>query len=1619
MSLCVPRAMELSKGKGKAICVAKGKKSMLNGDLERTVTFLREKNVGVVIRDERELNQIRMHGEKAKEKAISGGKENAAPKVAPNDNVRSKAQCLRRERERARECIQPRWPASFSSLTPSRRRLACLEGGMTSTSIEIPTNIPKRAMVSHAFESSSVVVLPKTPNLRDYSSSARTPITVDSMLCHHEPQACQHSIPHIEDSVAMPSIAMDEPEMCHPSMPPRNLEEEFLAVATAHAQLLDKELLAMPGTSLAPIHRLPPGNQSIDDELEDESTNIGVDPQANRYLNRHYLGKIKLPSLIAPPLALQELYDGNDERSKSFRHHTREYNATNAFTSLGAKLDTRVLNGRGPLSFTIHGELRHRTGSLLPQPGHEAIYSQLYIYDPESALNARNNRNLHLRRDVLKTIQDCLLTFNPFPEKFLRAFEILNQSESVGQNLPAYLHYSSSTDCRRYNLPTADEIAIILPGDGTEKSGMRDIVLHLRGNNGFMRVNECHPAYLPLHYVLLFPRGELGWEPEMRHWDVQSKQYTDKRLTQMEFYSFRLFQRNSEYSTILRAGKLFQEFIVDAWAATEQNRLNFHRLNQGKIRSELYQDLADIGPDGLGPGQVGKRIILPSSFPGCPRYMFQIFQDSMAITRHNQHPDIFLTMTVNPNWPEITEALLPHQKAVDRPDLVARVFELKRKCLMNEIKKKQVFGKIVGYVYTIEYQKRGLPHMHLLLFLEGPDKIHTCAQVDKVVCAEFPDPIKDPSLFDTVKGCMVHGPCGARNPQAACMENGKCTKKYPKAFLETTTMDQDGYPIYRRRSDGRVYIVRGHPVDNRDVVPYNAYLSRLFNCHINVEVCAGMRCVKYIHKYIYKGNDRATMVLGPIDEIKEYLDARYIGPVEAAWRLFGYSMHEEIPTVVRLALHLPGKHNSLFNTEESMHDIVARAEQEITTLTGFFAYCQANEYARAFTYQEFPQHFVWIKSEKRWKPRERGFAIGRMYFVSPNAGEIFYLSLLLSVVRGPESYECLRTVNNILHDTFKSACIARGLLEDDEEWVQCLEEAAIMKTGYQLRRLFCVILTQCSPSQPAALWDKFAMHICDDLSCKIQALFFIPNPTAAQIEDYGLYLLDELLQESGKNLKDFPPMQLPIGNWSVVVGNRLILEHQQLISDAQHLDVNINVESLNEEQRAAYTAIITSVFENKGTTFFLNGGAGTGKTFLYNTVATKCRSLGHVVVSVASSGIASLLLVGGRTAHSTFSIPLDVLEDSFCSFSKQSLQAELFRKTRLIIWDEVPMQHRYCVEAVDRTLQDICDNNKPFGGITVVLGGDFRQILPVIPKGVREQIVGASLRRSLLWNGMHILTLSLNMRLNSTDLANSNFAEFLNEIGTNPEEVVELPSTIQKCESVSELLFTVYPQLDVVGTITPTFLNERTILSARNDDVSAINLAALNVFPGDTTTYFAADKMSFDDAHDRSITNRYPNEYLNSLNPSGLPPFKLDLKVGCPIMLLRNIAPKAGLCNGTRLMIVNCANRIIEAQILIGDKFGDLVFIPRISLTPSSSEMHFEMTRRQFPIRLAYAMTINKSQGQSVNFVGIDLRTPVFSHGQLYVALSRCTSGDRISVLLSNDASCSTTNIVYPEVLLQ
>ncbi|PIA64508.1 hypothetical protein AQUCO_00100173v1 [Aquilegia coerulea] len=255
------------------------------------------------------------------------------------------------------------------------------------------------------------------------------------------------------------------------------------------------------------------------------------------------------------------------------------------------------------------------------------------------------------------------------------------------------------------------------------------------------------------------------------------------------------------------------------------------------------------------------------------------------------------------------------------------------------------------------------------------------------------------------------------------------------------------------------------------------------------------------------------------------------------------------------------------------------------------------------------------------------------------------------------------------------------------------------------------------------------------------------------------------------------------------------------------------------------------------------------------------------------------------------------------------------------------------------------------------------------------------------------------------------------KVGTFPDENLILPEAIQQCSNTHDLLSVVYPDLHVEGTATPSFLQDRTILAPRNDDVKQINAIALEIFPGNFVDYLAADKTIEREGDLPHEILSYTTDTLNSLDPSSLPPFRLRLKVGSPIMLLRNIAPKDGLCNGTRLIVEKFASKVIEARILTGPKANQPVFIPRITLSPSA-ELPIPMSRRQFPVRLAFAMTINKSQGQSVHFVGIDLQVPVFSHGQLYVALSRCTSAAKIFVILPSTAINCTTNIVYPEVLL-
>ncbi|CEP13636.1 hypothetical protein [Parasitella parasitica] len=335
------------------------------------------------------------------------------------------------------------------------------------------------------------------------------------------------------------------------------------------------------------------------------------------------------------------------------------------------------------------------------------------------------------------------------------------------------------------------------------------------------------------------------------------------------------------------------------------------------------------------------------------------------------------------------------------------------------------------------------------------------------------------------------------------------------------------------------------------------------------------------------------------------------------------------------------------------------------------------------------------------------------------------------------------------------------------------------------------------------------------------------------------------------------------------------------------------------------------------------------------------------------------------------------------------------------------MQHRHCFEAVDRTFRDLCtvDDNTLFGGIPVVLGGDFAQIPPVVPLDGRPETVQASLIMSTkIWPKLRKLFLVENMRL-------SNSSELDKQRGS-----IQLPPFLKKTTDVEMFIEDIYPKQVLQSPIqNSVFFKERAILCSKNTTVEETNAKVLRNVAGDIVTLFSTDTVQSDITG--SSMGDVPEEYLHSLTPSGLPPSKLELKVGLPIMLLRNLNPERGLCNGTRCIIHQIGQYVLKVKVL-GSESNEMELIPRFTLSTLPDQLPFVLTKKQFPVKLCFAMTINKSQGQSLKKVAVDLREPVFTHGQLYVSLSRATSADGVSLLFSEQNSLLTTeNVVYPEVL--
>lgn len=637
-----------------------------------------------------------------------------------------------------------------------------------------------------------------------------------------------------------------------------------------------------------------------------------------------------------------------------------------AFISFGANF--KPFKANGPKTMIMHGQVYYDVVSLDPVQTTNRSHAQLYVIDTKEANENRlgHVRNSKCDKKIVTEISDTLQKINPFIGTFKTGYEFLKDSEGRQESMLMWLVKDKNKDKRRYNLPTANEIAFVFTSaDGLAPSD-RDICICLRKNNQMKKISYLNENLDPFSYPIFFPRGELGWTPGIGQ-------------SLLQFYQNKLSIRKDIFNPLLHGGMLTQQFIIDVYLRIEASRLDWYRKeSQRNIRVELYSGLADYVNGLAEPNtRCGKMVILPSSFQGGPRFMQQLFQDFMVIVRDFGKPDLFVTYTFNPNCREIKENLLPGEIVADRPDLVSRIFYLKVQELLEDLTKRHVLGKMIAFMAVVEWQKRGLPHLHFLGILEN--KLRTAADIDSIISAELPCKEKFPRLHKIVSTQMMHNPCGELDPNARCMDEGKCSKRFPKAFRQETVMLPNSFPEYRRQMGTTVVKVdtrrNQHILDNRFVVPYNPALALKFNSHVNIECSASLKSVKYLTKYITKGHDCGTLQqrylkTGSWDEIEHYQDCRYMGPSEAAHRLREYPIHFKSHSIERLPVHLENQ-QMIYFTEGKESDALDNSSNRHTKLMAYFHLNSVDLNAHSFLYSEIPSYYVWDIKTTSWKSRQR------------------------------------------------------------------------------------------------------------------------------------------------------------------------------------------------------------------------------------------------------------------------------------------------------------------------------------------------------------------------------------------------------------------------------------------------------------------------------------------------------------------------------------------------------------------------------------------------------------------------------------------------------------------------
>ena len=823
------------------------------------------------------------------------------------------------------------------------------------------------------------------------------------------------------------------------------------------------------------------------------------------------------------------------------------------------------------------------------------------------------------------------------------------------------------------------------------------------------------------------------------------------------------------------------------------------------------------------------------------------------------------------------------------------------------------------------------------------------------------------------------------------------------------------------------------------MTPYNPLLLNTFKSHINVEYVHSVKSIKYLIGYHFKGEDLVSVEgLNQFDETTLYATRRYISSCQAYWRFAEFKVINVEPSVLQLNIHLPDKQYVMYEPTKG-GALLAMKRSEITMLLGFFYACSCptnGHIARKLKYEDMPSKYVWNNDKRCWTLRKgQTDQIGRLVVIHPNCGESFYLRLLLKHVRGPRSFSELRKVDGVVHDSFRDACIALDLCDSDKQWEACLNEAVQISHPRFIRDLFCHILLVCMPTKPEDLYTKFKDPMSEDFQRdRSKDVSQTDEVRRQHVTNDLLVYLCKKLEEGNKTNSDF---NIPMPDESLT--RDTMNTSMEVDPDAESF-YDTNVRLLNDEQKLIFDTIVTALDKNEGGLFDLDAPGGCGKTFLANVVLAYIRKSGDIAIATALTSIAATLLKLGMTFHKKFGIPIPCHEDSCSKHAMNSNDSKIIKESRIILIDEKSMMHYHLLDLLNKYLQALMGNDKYMGGKIVILMGDFRQILPVIPGGNRGSIVAAAVVNSEVWLHSKRIQLTTNMRIGRLLGSNpsperrkqlEDFSRFLLDLGDGKikpvipnSNIIEVPQSMVK-RSTSSLVESVYPDF-ATNFNNEDYLESRCIMTSRNDTARQRNYEMLKKIPNEEVEVVYLSRDSCVEPDDQG---KYDSDFLNRIEESSLPYHRLVLKVGAVIILIKSLSQRNKDVNGKRYIVEQLTENLIKAR-RIGGGENSIVLIPRIPTISKDTDGTFVSFKRvQFPVLLAYYLTINRAQGQSLDVAGLELPQSVFTHGQLYVGWSRCGDPNKLFIFANQDefenvrhllplgeTKVYTRNIVYKEI---